>query len=102
MHTSIDISQPATTNAVWSWLDQIPDPEIPVISVIDLGIVRDVWWEADTCVITITPTYSGCPAVTLIREQIVQVLGDHGIAAVDVRVQLAPAWTTDWMSARGK
>jgi len=102
MHTSIDISQPATTNAVWSWLDQIPDPEIPVISVIDLGIVRDVWWEANTCVITITPTYSGCPAVTLIREQIVQVLRDHGIGAVDVRVQLAPAWTTDWMSARGK
>lgn len=92
----------ATTAAVWSWLDSVPDPEIPVISVIDLGIVRDVHWERETCVVTITPTYSGCPAVTLIREQIGHVLGEHGIADVDVRLQLAPAWTTDWMTARGK
>lgn len=92
----------AITDAIWSWLDTIPDPEIPVISVIDLGIVRGVHWEADTCVVTITPTYSGCPAVTLIRAQIVQALGEHGIGQVEVRLQLAPAWTTDWMTARGR
>nr|WP_315597185.1 1,2-phenylacetyl-CoA epoxidase subunit PaaD [uncultured Cupriavidus sp.] len=92
----------AQTDTIWSWLDRIPDPEIPVISVIDLGIVRGVHWETDTCVVTITPTYSGCPAVTLIREQIGHALGEQGIANVDVRLQLAPAWTTDWMTARGK
>lgn len=97
-----DAMMDASTDIIWSWLDAIPDPEIPVISVIDLGIVRGVHWESGTCVVTITPTYSGCPAVTLIREQIVQALGAQGIGQVEVRLQLAPAWTTDWMTARGR
>ncbi len=87
---------------VWTWLGQVPDPEIPVISVVDLGIVRDVAWVDETCVITITPTYSGCPAMTVIRDDIERVLAAQGIDHVSVRTRLAPAWTTDWMSPRGK
>ena len=87
---------------VWSWLDTVPDPEIPVISVVDLGIVRDVAWLEDTCVVTITPTYSGCPAMTVIREQIEAALAAQGVHNVRVETRLAPAWTTDWMTPRGK
>jgi ring-1,2-phenylacetyl-CoA epoxidase subunit PaaD len=55
---------------IWGWLDLVPDPEIPVISVVDLGIVRDVGWEGDTLVVTVTPTYSGCPATAVISMEI--------------------------------
>lgn len=92
----------ASVAQVWDWLEQVPDPEIPVISVVDLGIVRDVAWIDETCVITITPTYSGCPAMTVIRDDIERVLAAQGVGHVRVQTRLAPAWTTDWMSARGK
>ena len=92
----------ASVAQVWAWLEQVPDPEIPVISVVDLGIVRDVAWIDETCVITITPTYSGCPAMTVIRDDIERVLAAQGVERVSVQTRLAPAWTTDWMSARGK
>jgi ring-1,2-phenylacetyl-CoA epoxidase subunit PaaD len=103
-HFTVDDSALAhpTVEQLWAWLDGIPDPEIPAISVIDLGIVRDVAWVDDTCVVTITPTYSGCPAVSAIRADIERTLAAHGIHRVAVRTQLAPAWTTDWMSPRGK
>jgi hypothetical protein len=58
------------TDDIWGWLDLVPDPEIPVISVVDLGIVRDVAWEGETLVVTVTPTYSGCPATALISMEI--------------------------------
>ncbi|SCU76595.1 putative multicomponent oxygenase/reductase subunit for phenylacetic acid degradation [Cupriavidus necator] len=99
--TAQAIGRPAL-GQVWTWLDTVPDPEIPVISVVDLGIVREVAWEEDACVVTITPTYSGCPAMNVIREEIERTLGAQGIASVRVRTQLAPAWTTDWMTPRGK
>jgi ring-1,2-phenylacetyl-CoA epoxidase subunit PaaD len=92
----------ASVAQVWTWIEQVPDPEIPVISVVDLGIVRDVAWMDETCVITITPTYSGCPAMTVIRDDIERVLAAQGVGQVRVQTRLAPAWTTDWMSARGK
>jgi ring-1,2-phenylacetyl-CoA epoxidase subunit PaaD len=60
----------ATTAQVWAWLGEVPDPEIPVISVVDLGIVRDVAFDGDECVVTITPTYSGCPAMQVIAEDL--------------------------------
>ncbi len=84
------------------WLQSVPDPEIPVLSIIDLGIVRDVAWQGDECVVTITPTYSGCPAMQAISEDIAGMLRAQGIAQVRIATQLAPAWTTDWMSARGR
>ncbi|CAG9170473.1 Putative 1,2-phenylacetyl-CoA epoxidase, subunit D [Cupriavidus laharis] len=99
---SAQVLERANVAQVWAWLEQVPDPEIPVISVVDLGIVRDVAWVDETCVITITPTYSGCPAMTVIRDDIERVLAAQGIGRVSVQTRLAPAWTTDWMSVRGK
>lgn len=87
---------------VIQWLEGVSDPEIPVISVVDLGIVRQVHWEDETCVVTITPTYSGCPAMQEITHDIQKTLHDHGLHNVQVRLVLSPAWTTDWMSEKGR
>ncbi len=88
---------------IWAWLADVADPEIPVISVIDLGIVRDVQVSDDgACIVTITPTYSGCPAMQVIADAVTAALMGHGVARVELRTQLSPAWTTDWMSAQGK
>lgn len=92
----------ANTEQIWDWLAQVPDPEIPAISVVDLGIVRNVAWEDDECVVTITPTYSGCPATLVIAESIEAALKNRGIARFKMKTQLSPAWTTDWMSEAGK
>jgi ring-1,2-phenylacetyl-CoA epoxidase subunit PaaD len=87
---------------VWSWLGQVADPEIPVISIVDLGIVRAVAVTGDACVVTITPTYSGCPAMQVIAESVTAALHAHGVNDVTLVNQLSPAWTTDWMSDAGK
>jgi ring-1,2-phenylacetyl-CoA epoxidase subunit PaaD len=92
-----------TVDEVWTWLGEVRDPEIPALSIVDLGIVRAVAVdEAGACTVTITPTYSGCPAMTAITEDIVRVLAAHGLTQVRVARRLAPAWTTDWMSEAGK
>ncbi|WP_068110819.1 1,2-phenylacetyl-CoA epoxidase subunit PaaD [Tropicimonas marinistellae] len=91
-----------TEAEIWQWLDAVPDPEIPVISVVDLGIVRDVKWEGDTLVVFVTPTYSGCPATGIISMDIETALRDRGIKKLDIRVKIAPAWTTDWLSDKGR
>lgn len=83
---------------VWRWLEALPDPEIPVISLVDLGIIRDVGWEGDRLIISVTPTYSGCPATSLINHDIEATLRANGIESLELRQQLSPAWTTDWMS----
>lgn len=93
---------PISADQVCAWLHEVPDPEIPVLSVVDLGVVRDVTWEGDTCVVVITPTYSGCPAMREITQDIQQTLARHGVADVRVDTRLAPAWTTDWMSEKGR
>ena len=87
---------------VWHWLAQVPDPEIPVISLTDLGIIRDVAWRDDTLVVTVTPTYSGCPATTIINLDIETALAEKGLSKVKLERQLSPAWTTDWISAEGR
>jgi ring-1,2-phenylacetyl-CoA epoxidase subunit PaaD len=94
--------QAATAEQVWAWLGDVADPEIPVISVVDLGIVRDVAVDGEECVVTITPTYSGCPAMQVIAESVTEALHAHGVRKVRLVNQLSPAWTTDWMSAAGK
>ncbi|WP_138424198.1 1,2-phenylacetyl-CoA epoxidase subunit PaaD [Maritimibacter alexandrii] len=91
-----------STEQVWDWLDTIPDPEIPAITLTDLGIIRDVGWNGDTCVVTVTPTYSGCPATSLINMEIETALRQHGLERIELKRQLSPAWTTDWMSQRGR
>ncbi|MGP1357418.1 1,2-phenylacetyl-CoA epoxidase subunit PaaD [Roseicyclus sp.] len=87
---------------VLTWLDAVPDPEIPVISVVDLGVVRDVRWDGDTLVVAITPTYSGCPATALIAMEIEAALRDRGIAELRLETRIAPPWTTDWLSEKGR
>ena len=97
------IDAPVLSSAqVWSWLAEVSDPEIPVISIVDLGIVRDVRIDDGACTVTITPTYSGCPAMQVIAEAITEALHAHGVADVRLKSQLSPAWTTDWMSEEGK
>ena len=92
----------ARTEQVWDWLGEVADPEIPVISIVDLGIVRAVEWRGDECVVTITPTYSGCPAMAVIAESLKAALHSHGVPKVRLVNQLSPAWTTDSMSDAGK
>lgn len=87
---------------IWAWLAQVPDPEIPVISVIDLGIVRAVTWVGETLEVSVTPTYSGCPATAVIARDITEALRAQGLAQVRVRNQLSPPWTTDWLSDAGR
>jgi ring-1,2-phenylacetyl-CoA epoxidase subunit PaaD len=89
---------------VWTWLAEVPDPEIPVVSIVDLGIVRDVAVDADTgaCTVTITPTYSGCPAMQVIAADVERALRARGVERLQVATRLSPAWTTDWISDRGK
>lgn len=89
-------------STVQDWLAQIPDPEIPAISLVDLGIVRDVGYEDDTLVVTVTPTYSGCPATAIIALDIETELLKRGADKVKVRQQMSPAWTTDWISDEGR
>ena len=93
---------PVSAGQVFDWLQEVPDPEIPVLSVVDLGVVRDVRWDGETCVVVITPTYSGCPAMREITQDIAATLARHGVDDVRVETRLAPAWTTDWMSEKGR
>ena len=96
-------AQPLDAARVWALLEQVSDPEIPVISVVDLGIVRDVQVTgSSSCAVTITPTYSGCPAMQVIADAVQGALRDAGIRQVDIITRLSPAWTTDWMSDSGK
>ena len=96
----------AQVERIWSWLGEVEDPEIPVISIVDLGIVRDVQWlddaEGGECVVTITPTYSGCPATHVIAQSVVDALQQRGLPRVRLQTRIAPPWTTDWMSEDGK
>lgn len=87
---------------VWRWLGEVPDPEIPVISLTDLGIIRDVVWDGDTLVVAVTPTYSGCPATTVINLDIEAALKARGIDKLRLERRLSPAWTSDWISAEGR
>lgn len=87
---------------VWDWLAEVPDPEIPVISLTDLGIIRDVGYDGDTLVVTVTPTYSGCPATSVINLDIETALRGHGVTDLRLERRLSPPWTTDWISEAGR
>ena len=87
---------------VWEWLDHVPDPEIPVISLVDLGIIRDVAWADDLLIVTVTPTYSGCPATSIINLDIETALRSKGIDKLELKRQLSPAWTTEWLTDKGR
>ncbi len=87
-----------TAEQAWDVLARVADPEIPVISVTELGIVREVRVDGDAVAVVVTPTYSGCPATEVIEQSIVGALREAGAAAVRVHTQLTPPWTTDWIT----
>lgn len=88
--------------AVWDIAARVPDPEIPVISIADLGILRDAKLVGDEAIVTITPTYSGCPAMDHITADVTDALKASGFDQVTVDLVLQPAWTTDWMTEEGR
>ncbi len=91
---------------IWQWLGEVMDPEVPVLTILDLGIVRDLEvrksGEKFQAKIYITPTYSGCPAMDMIAANIRMALSVRGLDKVEIEYRLRPAWTTDWMSEEGK
>ena len=91
-----------TNKKVWELLSEIPDPEIPVISIVDLGIVRSVAIKENSVIVEITPTYSGCPAYEPIEKEIISKLHEQGYENVEIKKTLSPAWTTDWMNDDAK
>ena len=88
----------ATRESVLELLTEVKDPELPMIDVVELGVVRDVTFENGTVRVDITPTYSGCPAIRVIEREIVATLNSYGFDDVKVRTVYSPAWTTDWMT----
>lgn len=90
------------TSTIWNLLGTINDPEVPVLSILDLGIVREVKTDGGAIEVIITPTYSGCPAMDVIRMNIRMVLLEHGYDKVTITTVLSPAWTTEWMSEQGR
>ncbi|MEJ6505293.1 MAG: phenylacetate-CoA oxygenase subunit PaaJ [Crocinitomicaceae bacterium] len=89
-------------NIIWAYLEDVYDPEVPVLSIVDLGIVRSAKFENNHVDIVITPTYTGCPAMQTIEQDIIVKLKSEGIFSYKIETSIAPAWTTDWMSEAGK
>ncbi len=89
-----------TEKEIWELLEQVSDPEVPVLTIVDLGVVRDVELKGNHCTITITPTYSGCPAMKYIEKGIEEIL--HNKVDLEIHTKLSPAWTTDWLSEAGR
>ena len=87
---------------LWDVLDTVKDPEIPVLSIWELGILRGVKMDGEAVVVTITPTYSGCPAMDAVAEDIVKALAAAGYGQCRIDTQWAPAWSTSWMSPEGR
>ncbi|MEP6948993.1 MAG: 1,2-phenylacetyl-CoA epoxidase subunit PaaD [Ginsengibacter sp.] len=96
------IKENETIDGLWKLMTEVNDPEIPVLSIIDLGIVRDIKYNDTEVEIFITPTYSGCPAMDVIAMNIRIALLQNGFKKIKISQQLSPAWTTDWMTEKGK
>ena len=86
---------------VLEWLSKVPDPEVPALSITDLGIVRDVVVNGEV-VVALTPTYTGCPATEVIEQSVIDALHEHGVKDVVINRVLSPPWTTDWISDEGR
>lgn len=91
-----------TKEQIWDYLEEVKDPEIPVLSVLDLGIVRSIDLNADGVLVTITPTYTGCPATYVIDKDIRSKLTEKGVDNFTIKTILSPPWTTDWISEEGR
>jgi ring-1,2-phenylacetyl-CoA epoxidase subunit PaaD len=95
MTTEISLEQ------IWKYLKDVKDPEVPVLTVVDLGIIRSVELNGTDCLVTITPTYTGCPAMKVIETDIIARLAEEGLIT-EVKTTLSPAWTTDWITEDGR
>lgn len=95
------VNNTIATNAIWKILETVKDPEVPVLSVVDLGVIRAVAVEEQQVIVTITPTYTGCPAMDMISMHIKMALNAAGYQTT-IQTVLSPAWTTDWMTENGK
>ncbi|ULQ51380.1 1,2-phenylacetyl-CoA epoxidase subunit PaaD [Flavihumibacter fluvii] len=93
---------PEAESNIWRLLENVMDPEIPVLSVVDLGIIREIKLTGHSVEVVLTPTYTGCPAMDVIRMQIKMQLSMAGYSPVAIKSVLSPAWTTEWMSEAGK
>ena len=91
-----------TTQHIWAALEDVTDPEIPIVSLVEMGIVRDVTLAGDRAAITITPTFVGCPALIPMREAIVERVRRLGVREVEVRTSLNPPWTSEWISSTAR
>ena len=87
---------------LWAALNEVLDPEVPVISIVELGIVRDIEIDDECVTVTITPTYSGCPAMHAIEQEVVKALKARGVEHVELKTVYSPAWTTDWIGAEAR
>lgn len=96
------IAERPTSDRIRALLETVPDPEIPILSVVDLGIVRGITVTSRGTEVAVAPTYTGCPATEVIEEMIVAKLKENGIGAVSTRRVLSPPWTTDWLSESGR
>jgi ring-1,2-phenylacetyl-CoA epoxidase subunit PaaD len=96
------IESEISSQKIWQIIETVCDPEVPVLTVIDLGIIRDVKIKADEVEVIITPTYTGCPAMDMIAMNIKLALIENGFRNIKISSVLSPAWTTDWMSEEGK
>ncbi|MFY9712757.1 MAG: 1,2-phenylacetyl-CoA epoxidase subunit PaaD [Microbacterium sp.] len=102
MVTHTTRSRSRTRDRAWKIAATVADPEVPVLTIEDLGVLRAVEVDGDRVRVDITPTYSGCPAMDTIRDDVILALTAAGFAEVEMRLVLSPAWTTDWMTDAGK
>lgn len=102
MSMTANVDRASRVQRAWQVLDQVLDPEVPALSVCDLGIVRDVIDHGGELEVVLTPTYSGCPATEAIEQAVLSALQDSGLAPARATLRRAPAWTTDWISESGR
>lgn len=102
MNGNLTMETKQSIQSIWQLLDSVYDPEVPVLSVIDLGIVRSVELLGNKVTVVITPTYSGCPAMDVISMMIRMRLLENGYSDIAIKSVLSPPWTTDWMTENGK
>lgn len=91
-----------TEEQVYHYLKEVFDPEIPVLTLVDLGVVREIELTDNACHVKISPTYSGCPAMKVMEEDIIEKLSEKGLKNITVELVLSPAWTTDWITEEGR
>lgn len=100
-HKRLRVRQESKLTEIWNLLDAVKDPEVPALSLWDLGVLRDIKKEDKQLQIIITPTYSGCPAIETMHEDIMQTLTAAGFDNTAIKISLSPAWSTDWLSPQG-